>query len=110
VLSDAAIQTLSLKGPLLARRHYDPPFLRQPSGDLDIAVRKKDLERACEALCRAGYRQNVSTSEALACSHHIVMTHSTRPPIELHFRVSHGPLGMPVDEFFDRSIAASFPG
>jgi hypothetical protein len=110
VLNDAGIQTISLKGPLLARRYYDPPFLRRPSGDLDIGVRQSDLKQACEVLGREGYTRAVTDAEAFACSHHIVMAHSTKPHVELHFRLSHGPLGMPVDEFFDRSAPCEFPG
>ena len=37
LLADAGVETICLKGPLLARRYYDPPFLRRPSADLDIA-------------------------------------------------------------------------
>jgi hypothetical protein len=110
VLNNARIETIALKGPLLALRCYDPPFLRKSSGDLDIAVRQKDLQHACETLGRAGYTRSVSSQESLACSHHVVLTHSARPPIELHFRLSHGPLGMPVDEFFERSMAFEAPG
>jgi hypothetical protein len=110
VLEDTGIQTMSLKGPLLARRYYDPPFLRRPSGDLDLAVRQKDLKHACETLRRAGYVQAVSGAEALACSHHVVLAHPAKGSVELHFRLSHGPLGIPVDEFFDASIPCPFPG
>jgi hypothetical protein len=110
VLNHAGIETMALKGPLLALRYYDPPFLRRSSGDLDLAVRQSDLRHACEALRGAGYAQSVSSPEALACSHHVVLTHSARPPVELHFRLSHGPLGMPVDEFFERSLPCKAPG
>jgi hypothetical protein len=110
MLNDAGIETISLKGPLLALRFYEPPFLRKPSGDLDIAVRKKDLPRACAVLRSAGYTQRMSGAEALACSHHMVLTHSTRPSVELHFRLSHGPLGMPVDDFFERALSCEFAG
>ncbi len=56
ILDDAAIPALVLKGPVMACRYYQPAFLRKPSGDLDLAVRKEDLDRACEALAHAGYR------------------------------------------------------
>jgi hypothetical protein len=110
LLADAGVETICLKGPLLARRCYNPPFLRKPSSDLDIAVRQRDLKRACEVLEAAGYVREISDAEAFACSHHVMMAHSTRPHVELHFRLSHGPLGMPVDEFFDRSVPCEFPG
>jgi hypothetical protein len=43
---------------------------------------------------------------ARAFSHHVVMLHPVRVCLELHFRLSHGTRGMPVDQFFDQ--AASF--
>ena len=86
LLSDAGIETICLKGPLLARRYYNPPFLRRPSADLDIAVRESDLRRACEALVSAGYAREVSDAEAFACSHHVTLTHPARLHVELHFR------------------------
>jgi hypothetical protein len=110
VLNDAGIETLSLKGPLLAQRYYNPPFLRRPSVDLDIAVRARDLQRACEALVRSGYVRTRSLEEDLACSHHVELTHPGRKAVELHFRASHGLLGVLVDEFFDRSLACAIPG
>lgn len=110
LLSDAGIETICLKGPLLARRYYNPPFLRRPSADLDIAVRRRDLRRACDALVSAGYAREVSDAEAFACSHHVTLSHPSRLHVELHFHLSHGPLGIPVDEFFDRSEPCEFPG
>jgi hypothetical protein len=110
VLAEAGIETICLKGPLLARRYYNPPFLRRPSGDLDIAVRQRDLKRACDVLVGAGYAREVSDAEALACSHHVTLSHPSRLHVELHFHLSHGPLGMPVEEFFDRSVPCVFPG
>ena len=110
LLSDAGIETICLKGPLLARRYYNPPFLRRPSADLDIGVRESDLRQACEVLVRAGYVRTGSLEEDLACSHHVELTHPARSAIELHFRASHGALGIRVDEFFGRSMLYPLPG
>ncbi len=54
ILDDARIPVLALKGPILACRYYQPPFLRKPSTDLDLALKKEDLNRACEALAKLG--------------------------------------------------------
>lgn len=103
------IPVLALKGPLLARRYYDPPFLRKASMDLDLAVAAADLERAYQALAKIGYTPSASVREALRESHHLELDHPTRPHLELHFRLSHRAMGIPVDEFFDRAVSVPLP-
>ncbi len=110
VLGEAGIPVLVLKGPLLALRHYRPVFLRKPSGDLDLAVRQRDLDRACEALKRVGYVPEPRLREAIATNHHIALEHPSRPSLELHFRLTHKALGIPVAEFMDRAVPSSLPG
>ena len=109
ILGDAEIPSLSLKGPLLAQRYYQPAFVRKPSGDLDLGVRKADLNRAIEALGRAGYAPEPRLREARATNHHLTLEHPSRLHIELHFNLSHKALGIPVDEFIDRSVGYSLP-
>lgn len=110
VLDEAEIPILALKGPVLACRCYEPPFLRKPSSDLDIAVRKADLDRACEALTKLGYTPEPSIREARAISHHVELHHEIRPTLELHFRLTHKGLGIPMEEFLDRSVPYGIPG
>lgn len=102
-LGRRGIRPLALKGPLLASRYYDPPFLRMPSGDLDFGVRECELEAACSALEEEGYSLASPIEAARACSHHVVMLHTARVSLELHFRLTHGPRGLPLDRFFDQS-------
>jgi hypothetical protein len=109
ILCNAEIPSLSLKGPLLAQRYYQPGFLRKPSGDLDLAVRKADLDCAIKALARAGYVPEPRMREARAINHHLTLEHPSRPHIELHFNLSHKALGIPVDEFIDRSVTYLLP-
>jgi hypothetical protein len=109
ILDEAGIPAISLKGPLLARRHYQPYFLRKPSSDIDLAVKDKDLERARDVFIRAGYSPLESIREARAQGRHLVASHPSRRPVELHFRLSHGRLGVPVEEFFDRAVTAQMP-
>jgi hypothetical protein len=104
ILEAGEIQAITLKGPLLARRHYNPPFLRKPSADIDLAVRNSDLEKSCELFARAGYAPELPLAEARARSHHFALTHPDRPSVELHFRLSHGAYGVPVEEFFARAV------
>ncbi len=109
ILDDADIPSLCLKGPLLAQRYYLPAFLRKPSGDLDLAIRKSDLDCAIKALAGAGYAPEPRMREARATNHHLTLEHPSRPHIELHFKLSHKALGIPVDEFIDRSVTYSLP-
>jgi Uncharacterised nucleotidyltransferase len=110
ILDDAAIPALTLKGPVMACRYYQPAFLRKSSGDLDLALRKEDFDRACEALARAGYVPEAGIRESKAISHHIELHHPSRPTLELHFRLTHKALGVPVAEFLDRAAVFSLPG
>jgi hypothetical protein len=104
------IPTLCLKGPLLACRYYDPPFLRKPSMDLDLAIIEKDLPAAAEVLTEAGYTLAMPISEALRVSHHVGFRHPSRPFTELHFRLSHQARGIRVEELFERAVTCAFPG
>lgn len=108
-LEDAHVQVIALKGPLLARRYYELPFLRKPSIDLDFAVRRPDLVRACDALTEAGYQLEYPVSEAVERNHHVALNHRSRPRIELHVRLSHGVMGIPVAALFDRAIPYALP-
>jgi hypothetical protein len=110
ILEDEGIRALALKGPVLARRCYDPPFLRKPSIDLDLAMDKRDLDRACEAFMREGFVMDEPVRRAKMLSHHAVLTHASRPRIELHFRLSHRSAGIPVEEFFGRAQPHALPG
>jgi hypothetical protein len=109
VLDDAGIPSIALKGPLLARRYYQPAFLRKTSVDLDLAVKKEDLERACEALSHIGYVPEPRMRESKVIDHHVTLEHPSRPTLELHFRLSHKGLGIPVSEFLDRAVVYPLP-
>jgi hypothetical protein len=100
VLAARSVRVVALKGPVLARRIWQPPFLRKPSGDLDFALADADLETACAALAETGYVLMQPLRTARTVSHHAVLTHrdqGARPRVELHFRLSHGTLGIPVE-------------
>jgi hypothetical protein len=109
LLEDEHIPAIALKGPLLAERYYTPAFLRKPCMDLDLAIRKTDIQRACTLLSGHGYVMDASISESLSRSHHVTLRHPFRPTLELHFRLSHMTLGIPVDEFFDRAVKFPLP-
>jgi hypothetical protein len=110
VLQEAGIPCLVLKGPVLARRYYEPAFLRKPSVDIDLAVKKQDLGLAIAALEKQGYSGEWPLKEVLARSHHFAMEKSGRPGVELHFRLSHGAYGIAVEEFLERAVRYELPG
>lgn len=109
ILDDAKIPAISLKGPLLARRHYRPAFLRKRSRDIDVAVRDRDVERATAALREVGYAPLVELRESRLRTHHFELFQKGEPPVELHFRLTHGAFGIPVEEFFDRAVSCELP-
>jgi hypothetical protein len=109
LLRKAEIPAIALKGPLLAQRYYTPEFLRKPSLDLDLAIPKEHVQRACDVLIAEGYTADASLDESMARSHHITLRQPARATLELHFRLSHMALGIPVEEFFDRSIPWRLP-
>jgi len=109
LLATEGIPAIALKGPLLAQRHYSPAFLRKPSVDLDLAVTEQDLERACEALIKVGYTLDAPIAKAKRISHHVALSHSSRARLELHFKLSHQTLGIPVDQFFARAVSSRLP-
>jgi hypothetical protein len=108
-LEKASVPFVALKGPILAARYYSPPFLRKPSCDLDLAIRQVDLETACAVLAEDGYLPDCSLRLARQTSHHLVLSHATGPRLELHFRLSHGPLGAPAEPFLTRSVRYTDP-
>jgi hypothetical protein len=110
LLAHEGIPAIALKGPLLAQRYYEPAFLRKPSMDLDLAVVEKDLGIACNVLIKAGYEQDLPIGEATASNHHVTLSHTFRPRVELHFRLSHQTLGIPVNQFFERTVSCRLPG
>ncbi len=109
-LEREGIQALALKGPALAQRYYNPPFVRKPSVDIDLGVRESDLERACAAFAREGYILETSLRRTRATSYHVMLLHPVRQRIELHFRLSSGPTGIAVDPFFSRAVRWELPG
>ena len=110
ILEQAGIQALALKGPVLANRFYRPPFLRKPPTDLDLAVKKEDLDRTCDMLSKLGYSLEASIREKKLVNHHVKLNHPSRARIELHFRLSHKGLGIPIGEFLERSADYQLPG
>ncbi len=63
-LQMAGIEALTYKGPILANEAYDDPSVRQ-FDDLDIIVRKRDLQRARDSIEAEGYDPCLALPEAI---------------------------------------------
>ena len=59
--SSQGIGALAVKGPVLAMRAYGDPAMRS-YGDLDLLVRQRDIRRATELMCAAGYAAAIPLS------------------------------------------------
>jgi hypothetical protein len=68
LLHSSGIETIVLKGPLLARELYGD-FALRAAGDVDILVRDADLLRACQLLDTHGYTHHTPISERSLARH-----------------------------------------
>ncbi|HEY8241019.1 MAG TPA: signal peptidase I, partial [Kiritimatiellia bacterium] len=110
------IPFIALKGPSLATELYDDPTVR-PSADIDLLVRKRDVEAALAALAGDTHELHGSdTSRAIARrSHFHIVLDPLRPPytkIELHWDlVDRANLyRIDSDQLFERSRNVSVEG
>lgn len=84
----AEIESLVLKGMALAEPVYGNPALR-PMDDIDLLVRRGDVQRACAALADLGYEALPSFDDDLRRRAATVFisprVHSARPMVDLHW-------------------------
>lgn len=104
-LHNEGIEVIVLKGAHLAEHFYDHIGLR-PMGDLDLLVRKEDLQRVGTVLMSMGYlhqppslKRNSTPQE-----HHLEPFHKTgESPIEVHWALPLLAATKLTDEFWERS-------
>jgi hypothetical protein len=95
-LNDAALPVVLLKGAALAFAVYDDPGLR-PMSDLDLLVRRADVEAAVAALAGVGYRAHMpghaTLAEWLAVENELVLVgpEAAYTLIELHWSLFDAP-------------------
>lgn len=85
-LSREGIAAMPLKGAVLAETVYGDIGARQ-SSDLDLLVHLSDLDRAVAIAERHGWREPELLRKAGVPSLHRELFHTSRPPLELHWRV-----------------------
>jgi hypothetical protein len=98
----AGIETILLKGPLLAADYYSDPALR-PFTDLDLLVRRRDRERAIEVLTKVGYAHgSPGRTLAFELDHapaaYFVARGGSRLPVDLHWECVGHPGGSRATE------------
>jgi hypothetical protein len=109
--AEERIQCVSLKGPLLAERFYERPFLR-PSNDLDLLVQERDIGRAARLMLKLGFELPGSFPWLL---HREVDKHldfrpaGSFPRVEVHYRLKAGGTLLPAAEFLERARDWSSP-
>jgi hypothetical protein len=84
------IETLAIKGPLLAERLYSDPGIRRPASDVDFLVRAERLDEAVEELRALDYHLLDDTKWADDLPHYhyaLVPGREYLPAVELHWRV-----------------------
>jgi len=86
-LDSRGVQTVALKGPVLAERLYPDASMRR-STDLDLLIAEADIERAAAALEPLGYEleDGLAALYARRHHHHLRLAGRCPPVIELHFR------------------------
>jgi len=101
------LDALLLKGSALAYTHYPAPYLR-PRGDIDLLIRRDDLDRAADMLARMGYERSLEAdAEIWTGQRHYLRMSATGPVmVDLHWRIAN-PLvfadALAFDEVWPRS-------
>jgi Uncharacterised nucleotidyltransferase len=117
-LAAERIPVIVLKGAALAELVYAERALR-PMADIDLLIRKEDLEEAERRLRSVGYEEihDPRARQELRARHHHWIFRNARPgaseiPIELHWNLDppRRPAAWDIPALFERAEAASIAG
>jgi hypothetical protein len=86
-LERVGIDALAFKGPTLAALLYER-LDRVASGDLDVLVRRADIERAVAALAAVGYRPDSEVALSLPGNNEMLLRCEGRADVDLHWALS----------------------
>jgi len=108
LFSSQGIGALVIKGPALAVQAYADPVLRS-YGDLDLLVRQRNIRRATELLCAAGFVPSVPLGAIDAGKipgQYLFSKPDLKLLVELHNdrTLRYFPRRLPLEEFFARQI------
>jgi hypothetical protein len=106
--SSQGIGALVVKGPVLAMQAYGDPAMRS-YGDLDLLVRQRDIRRATELMCAAGYAAAIPLSAIDAGKipgQYLFSIPSSQLIVELHSdrTLRYFPRRLPLENFFSRQV------
>jgi len=107
---DAHIDVLAFKGAALAHTLYAAPHLR-PRTDVDLLIRRADLDRAEPLLAAAGWQHPPEPeAEVFAAQRHYVKTRGSGADwlLDLHWRVANPRIfgdAISFDELYSRAVA-----
>lgn len=113
LLRRAQVETLVVKGPVLALRAYGDPAARQ-FGDIDLLVRHCEIQSAAKAMVAGGYESKVP--EGAIGSGRIPGQYLFRGPnntvFELHTQrtLRYFPRPLPIEELLQRKVILSLDG
>jgi Uncharacterised nucleotidyltransferase len=114
LLSQSGIESLVIKGPVLALRAYGDPAARQ-YGDIDAVVRHADIARAAKILVAAGYESRIPAEairEGKIPGQYLFRRPSTDVIFELHtertFR--YYPRPFPIEKYFQDKTSLTLDG
>ncbi|MBQ2953739.1 MAG: nucleotidyltransferase family protein [Clostridia bacterium] len=97
LMTKHGIPYVTLKG--VNASHYYPEPTRRQMGDVDLIVRKEDLERACAAMEAEGFQGHKDMQE------HHVRYDTGSSWWELHWRAPGFPENHPIERYVDEMIA-----
>ncbi len=103
---------LPLKGLVLAQALYGDIAARSMA-DLDVAVRPRDLERACQLMLELGWRRSFGDRARYAPphGHDVSFTNADGHVLELHHRLYHElRADADVEPLFERAILVDLDG
>ncbi len=104
-LEAASVSALVIKGAAIAALYPDPAL--RPYGDLDILVRRTQLDEAVGALERLGYHCTYSPAWSLEYGYDVPMaSEDGRSVVELHWRLDYsaGVGRLPVEDLWGRAV------
>ena len=105
-LDDGGIDCIVLKGPPLGIRLMGSELWRNTS-DLDVWIKRDNLEKAAQILENLGYRCGIDPH--LWATNQILYTHDSLVPVELHWSLAPSPWKSPsFDEAIKRAQTQDF--
>jgi hypothetical protein len=114
LLRTSGIESLVIKGPVLALRAYGDPAARQ-YGDIDLIVRHADIARAAKIIVASGYESRIPVEaihEGKIPGQYLFYRPRTKVIFELHTErtLRYFPLPLPIETYFRRKTSVVLDG